>query len=284
MTEEKEKINDIASKLLHDIEVIYGRRKADRSRRKFQYLQPHYADVREENIIDRLATAFDRLEEENKLRFQYAVIEALQRCTTSWLGITNTLITLKLAYRIARSLIPSGIWEKMLERRNQDEPEQTAIFLEQLIPLLRDWDIHVDIHRINYNSIIDHVSPRALVSTSEWLLQQAKNEPDISINIYKKALSAIVDHRYFNLWEARQHLEEAFLPGVPDKEKQRLLLETESTLSFHITRLEIKKEIEEIESFITRDSTSREDIREDATYEAVIYYEDETSLAVSHTI
>jgi len=222
-------INRMAIDLLHDLEVVYSRARPDTSRRRFPDLQPHYAYAREGNVVDRIAVALDHLDPEGKLHFQMAVIEALQRCIQCWLGSTRTINVAMLAYRVAREFLPSNVWERLLDRRDPDSINNTAAFLEQLIPLLRSWRVELDASKVKWDHVIQTVPLHALPATGEWILRQSSNDVALSQRNHKR-ISARLEECQAELLrygldpdDVDDRMFRAFLPQVPDSERASLL-------------------------------------------------------------
>ena len=222
-------VNALASELLVDIEVAYGYARPVNSRRIFQSLQPHYSYATDENLVDRLVTAFEALDDEKKELFRLAVREALARCATVWLGAIRTLAVADLAVRIARELLPSDIWTHLLERSDPTSPATTAVWLERLVRALGSWGIQIRTDRVNWSDLVRHSDTRALPFVAEWVLRQLRHDPERSKPVYGQITSRIRDEEIALLehWpvleDVWRRIEDAFLCGLSLEEKEQFV-------------------------------------------------------------
>lgn len=234
--------NSIANEILHDIEVVYGREKPVSTRSIFQYLQPHYDRARIDDLVERLVSAYHQLESENKRNtFQHAVIEALQRCATTWLGSTRTLTTASLAYCIARDMIPSYLWGNLLGRRAPNNEKQTADFLEQLITMLKTRGIQVDVQGIGWEAVIKRIEPRALPTAAEWMLSLPQTDENLARDIYAQVNARLRNERhnlekFFPHWD---ELENRLRNALPPKLRNSKILPGKSLESLFLKMVEV---------------------------------------------
>ena len=242
-------VDGLASELLIDIEVAYGYARPIKSRRIFQFLQPQYSDARDEDVVDRLADAFDALDTDDKRDlFRLAVVEALTRCAGAWLGVTRTLAVATLAFLIARESLPSDIWERLLERNDPNSPSVTATWLDRLIRALKAWGIQTNVRWVNWAELLIRSDTRALPIAAEWVLHQLRHDPELSLIVYKQSAARIRDERHSltrhwpDIEEIRDRIDAAFLSGVSPEEKRRFFrhAKEESDAGREVDRVELK--------------------------------------------
>lgn len=227
---DKNMINTIATCLMRDIEVAYGYAHPVKTQQKFEYLQPHYADSRDENLIDRLVSAYNCLGQDEQAVFRAALHEALERCIADYSGSVSRLIALlELNHRLNREALSSSIWSRLLACQDNQDAEIAAALLERLIGKFKDWGLQPEIRTLEWRRILSRVSIAALPDMGEWLLKLAKQEPGLSLDIYSVILARMeVDREALRqYWPERDEIHEilfaALLPGLPVHEKAGLL-------------------------------------------------------------
>ncbi len=223
-------IHDIASDLLHDINVVHNLAVPDLSRRKFSFLQPYYAKSHADSLVERLVVAYKQLADEDKQRFRKAVVEALQRCATDWQGIPATLVLVELAHQIAPGDVSTDTWARLLERRDPDG-RQTDAYREQLISLLDRLNIEIVSPHVAWESIIEETPVDVLMGTIGWTLYQNRLDPDRSTDIVevviqklnpfpgrKTAFTSVDTKKYI-----QSIIEANYLPAISRTERLNLL-------------------------------------------------------------
>jgi len=179
-------IDETATSLLQDIEAAYGYAHPARTRWPFEFLQPHYADSRESNLVERILAAYACLGPGEQSTLRAALREALERLLTAFQGSASRLLALlELNHRLNREALNSRTWLRLLDCRDPVNPESMARLLEGLIGKFRDWDIRPDIRFISWKKLLSEVSVAALPDAGEWLLNLAKQSPEDSIAIFR---------------------------------------------------------------------------------------------------
>ena len=151
--------------------MAFGYARPVKSRRIFQFLQPQYSDARDEDVVDRLVAAFGALDtDEKKGLFRLAVVEALTRCAAAWLGMTRTLTVANLAVRIAPELLPSDMWDRLLERNDPNSTSVTATWIDGLIRILKAWGIQINARLVDWSQLLHRSDTRTLPIVAELIL------------------------------------------------------------------------------------------------------------------
>ena len=224
-------VNNLATELLQDIEVAYGYAHPDRTRRRFDFLQPHYADSRETNLIERILVAYRHLHPDKKTLFREALLEAMERRLADFQGSASRLLgLLDLNYHLNPDALNSHLWARLINCRNESNPQMDARLIEGLIKKFRDWNINPDIRSLSWKKLLNDIPVAELPSAGEWLLGLAKSNPEESVRIFEATWTRVqrTDRRSLNEhWPDRDEIYGilflAFLPNVPEVEKLKAL-------------------------------------------------------------
>jgi hypothetical protein len=186
----------VATDLLLDIAAAYGLGHAAPTRSSFAFLEPFYSASREEVLVDRLAAAFKRLSDGKKELFGQALLVALDRCASVWLGIMRTRAVAELAIRVAGERLTDDHWSRLFRRTDPTSPTVTAEWIVGLVNLLSYWEVHIkDVRMVDWAGLVRQADVAAVPVVAEWALRELSADDRLSAAVLGQARARIIDER-----------------------------------------------------------------------------------------
>jgi hypothetical protein len=198
----------IASAILRDLSIALGLARPDATSAPFDWLGQAFGDDVYSPTVDRLVNAWRAADAPLQAKTRSALILAIDRASTAWLGAERTLALLDWAHDIAPEDIPASRWIALLFHRNPADPAETAYWVRQIVERLDRWQLNRHALLASAEAIPPHEWVRLVLSTSErdrvdvagWLLRLLRARPALCRAVW----DAVVKN-----WKAK-------LPDLPD--------------------------------------------------------------------
>ena len=123
----------IASAILRDLPIALGLARPDVTAGPFDWLGTSFGDDVYSPPTDRLVNAWRAANVSLQRKTRSALILAIDRAATTWLGAERTLAMLDWAHEIAPEDIPASRWVSLLFHRNPADRAETAYWVRQLV-------------------------------------------------------------------------------------------------------------------------------------------------------
>lgn len=177
----------VASAILRDLPIALGLARPDVTAGPFDWLGTSFGDDVYSPAIDRLVNAWRAANVSLQRKTRSALILAIDRAATTWLGAERTLAMLDWAHEIAPEDIPASRWVSLLFHRNPADRAETAYWVRQLVERLDRWQLNPYGLLATAEAIPERDWIRLVLSTSErdrvdvagWLLRLLVSRPDL---------------------------------------------------------------------------------------------------------
>lgn len=176
----------LASVILRDVPVALGLARPHATRAAFDWLGRAFSEDVYSPPIDRMVNAWRLAEPHIQAKTRDALMLAIDRAATTWLGAERTLALLDWAHEIAPEGVPASRWITLLFHRNRADRAETAYWVRQIVERLNRWAFNPRALLIQAEGISDHQWVRLVLSTSErdrvdvarWLLELLNSRQD----------------------------------------------------------------------------------------------------------
>ena len=177
----------IASAILRDLLIALGLARPDATVAPFEWLGEAFGDDVYSPTVDRLANAWRAANAPLQAKTRSALILAIDRAATSWLGAERTLVMLDWAHEISPEDIPASRWIALLFHRSPMDQVETAYWVRQIVERLDRWQLNPYALLVTAEPIPEREWVRLVLSTSErdrvdvsgWLLRLLVSRPDL---------------------------------------------------------------------------------------------------------
>lgn len=174
----------LASRLLSDLSVALEHVLPDRANMPFDWLGAAYVRGLYSPLPVRLIDAFQAASPETQTKMRAALLAALDRAATAWLGSERTLVLLDWVQAVAFDAVPSSTWVSLLFHHNPTDAGETALWVRAIVERLGRWPLNrvalteqalrVPAHA--WASLVHRTDDVDRVDVAVWLLELV--EPD----------------------------------------------------------------------------------------------------------
>lgn len=176
----------IASMILRDVPVALGLARPNATRAAFDWLGRAFSEDVYSPPIDRMVNAWGLAEPDIQAKTRDALMLAIDRAATTWLGAERTLALLDWAHEIAPEGVPASRWIALLFHRSPHDEAETAYWVRQIVERLNRWQFNLHALFNQTEGISDRQWIQLVLSTSErdrvdvarWLLELLNSRQD----------------------------------------------------------------------------------------------------------
>jgi hypothetical protein len=190
----------LASRVLSDLTIALGRAYPEAGSAPFGWLEPVFGEDIRKPLVERLVAGCQALPAADRALLDAALINAMQRAATTWVGAAVALALLDWIHELAPGAVSARDYASLLFHRGERDAAERAYWLRELVRRFSAWKVNTtEIWRAASNrrreewlEILGQVDDSGRLDVALWLVKVTREDALLASALQRAAMPQLV--------------------------------------------------------------------------------------------